>query len=360
MSNDRSLNVSGQITNLGGSNIIEMGFTYSTGSTPLYEAIGDSNNLNWNVDVSNLQVNNLFFATLTGLTSTTEYYVRSYARNGYGLNQSLLPTIHAKTNGISILPTITCYIINMVTLLPQLNFEVGTTTGLIVSGETKMNDETIFTKLDLYQYSQPQPTNPIKTWNGQYLTYTTAGSVSVTFTPTSSNIDSQTMTQTAIYQVGNPNYSITATITANAYFPFLWDLKNSFGVMTTTYFLGSGGGSLGGSTTYFYQDASTVPSSTPSNGKLVENKGDKTFYMYNNSASKRYLAFGYPSSYGNSNYRINDGTWTPSTIIPMTVGTGYIGYSFGIINSWTAPYNIIELDLGVSPSMVTKFDIHFI
>jgi hypothetical protein len=363
MSNDRNLIVVGQITNNGGTSIVEMGFAITASTAPDYCTIPDYYTTpKWNVDVSGLKPDGTFSTTLTGLTSNTNYYVRSYSKNNFGLGQSNLPTLYAKTTGVLIFPVVTCYIINSNTSLPQLNYEIGTTTNIIVSGETVKNDETLFISLNLDQISQPQPPNPIKNWTGYQATYTTASSVSIIFTPTSYNSLSQFMTQTSIYNCGNPNYTITDTKTANAYYPYLWVLKSSSTIMTDNWFAGivPGGGGFGGITTYFYSDASTSPSSLPKNGKLIENKGTKTFIMYNNSTSYQYLAFGYPAAYGDSTYSLNGGTPTVFPSVTKNVGTGPNGGAFGIINSWSnISYRILMLSLGVS-TLPTTFEITFI
>ena len=343
MANDRSLNVSGQITNLGGLDITEIGFAYDTTDNPNYYSTSGIT-----VPLSGLRPNNTFSATITGLTENTSYWVRSYAKNSLGLSQSVLPTMKAKTTGVDNKPTITCNIINMATTLPQLNYEIGTTSNLIVSGETIQNDELIFSTLILEQTSIPQPTNPIKTLSGLQLTYTTAtNNPSIIFTPISSNIDSQQLTQTVTYTCGNPSYDITANVTANAYFPYLWVLKGSLGTFTDNYFAGIVDSGFG-SGTYFYRDASATPTATPSNGKLIEGIGFKTILMSNTSSLKRYLAFGYPASYGNCWYSVvGQGTWQ-TTVESKSVGTGALGYTFGITTGWTIPYNIIKLDIGIS------------
>lgn len=364
MSNNKSFRIYGKVTNTGGLPITEIGFVLVDAGNypPDYNGLTPPN-IKWQTPLSKLNSDGTFSDVITGLTSLTYYYVRSYAKNSLGVSQSSYTTapFGDKTTGIQYLPTVTCYIMN--NGVSQLIYEIGTSNSLTVSGETIQNDETIFINGELNQTSQPSVSNPIRTWTGYQSTYstTTPTPLTVNFIPTKDNLDSQTMTQTVNYYCGSPVYLISATTTAYSYYPFLWVLKDS--IKPSSYYNNF---SFAYAKQYFYKEASSAPNlSAPTNGKLVESKGPKQFLMTPSNASTKYLLLGYPESYGSSWYSLDGVSWTATVASPVlsianyNVDTGPDGNLFGIQNGWSVPYRILQYNFSSYSSVPIYFYLTF-
>ena len=327
----KSIYCKGQIISDGALGITEKGFCYS--DIEFYPILSNSNKL---IIDNPIDIYGFYTGTITGLTQSHKYYINAYAINSSGVSYSdNSRTIQITTTGIGTFPTITAYITSGGIFLPY--YEMGTSTNLIVSGETIKNDETIFNYGELKQTSSPPPPggNTIFTWNGYQSTYSTYPNITVNFSPKSIEPQSWFMIQDVNYYVGSPQYVITSSSRIDSVFPYLWVLKDS--IPLSSYF-----NVTGNPQSYFYKDASMTPNITsPANGKLVESKGDKTFLITPSSASTKYLILGYPAFYGNIQYSISGGPWgTPSNISTQIVNTGWLGYQYGIVNSWNYLYRI--------------------
>lgn len=339
MADDRRLTSLAQITSTGALGITDKGFCYSKTNT--YPTIGDVDCLQWSSIVT-IDPSGYFTDIITGLTQCTDYYVNSYAINSMGISYNPVgTTIKENTGGINNYPTITAYIKNGG--IVQKIFEMGTSNSLVVSGETVKNDETTFINGYVNQTSVPIPSSsPIIYWNGYQSVYCSSpntnpppNNIDIIFLPMYEDPSSWYMKQDAYQICGNPQYTISATTTIDAVFPFLWVLKSSF--QSNSYF-NPGNANL---TNYFYKDSSS--SATYQNGKLVESKGSKSFLMIATTFNK-YLSLGYPSYYGSVQYSIDNGvTWgTPTNVIIKDVNTGWLGNTFGIVNQWIYSYNILQ------------------
>lgn len=347
----RNLYCTGQIQSTGNSSIIDRGFCYST--TESYPTIENSNR--WSVPGSGTY----FYSTITGLTQATYYYINSYAINEIGIDYSdPEDTMYVRTLGISVYPTITCNI-----TYNGLNidlFEMGTTNAFVVSGVINKNDEdeSNFSNGYLNQISSPKANNPIKTWTGYVSTYSTNNPpINVNFVPTSSDIESWTMTQTAYYNIVGPeSYQINGTDNVSSVFPILWILKDSFQSLETYY------NPVSQTFDYFYYQCSSNPNPTkPKNGKIIINKEDFTFQMSVESSSNSYFHLACPVGYGNFTFNVNGGLYIANpNYSNYLVGTGYYGNQFGIINQWMYnnnlgwPYKILKYHFtSYSPTPVT-------
>lgn len=355
----RSLEIYGKIINTGGLSITQIGFILSEVLPPDY---GPSPNIIWCTSLDALKPDYTFTDTVTGLTANTHYYVRSFARNSVGLSMSdyTVKPFEATTTGVVVLPTITCYIMNNNSVY-KVGYEIGTENNLVVSGETTQNDEIIFDEGELNQSSQPPVTNPIKMWDGYQQTYSTLNpAIQVNFLPEANNPSSWSMIQTVSQNCGSPSYEISATATATAYFPFLWVLKSAF--QPASYFYYNWPINYTGD--YFYKNASTTPNGkAPINGKLVDGRGEKHFLMTPSSESLKYLSLGYPASYGNCLFSIDEGSnWIQGSLgylVTREVGTGPAGINFGIIHAWATTYKILQYQFTRLDSMPIPFWIKF-
>ena len=344
MGNYKNLNCSGQITNTGALGIIDKGFCYSKSNG--YPTLLDSV---WSVTAP-LDFNNAFHDVITGLTEATYYYVNAYAINSMGTSYSAIgTTAYVKTSGISNFPTITVSIIN--NGIPQTLFEMGTSSLLTVTGVTTKNDEIIFNGGELKQISSPPPpgTNTILTWPSysgppppthEYI------ATGVTFSPIATDTQSWNMTQTAYDYCGSPQYTITGTTTISSVFPYLWVLKSSY--QNSLYF-----NPHVVTTGYFYYEANSAQSTLPTTGKLIDTKNSETFMMAPYNASHKFLSLGYPASYGDVQYSVDNINWwtpSPSNLITMSVSTGTYGDQFGIVNSWKYNYKILQVEAATTQS----------
>lgn len=342
-----------QIIRTGGQPILTKGFCYS--KTEDFPTLDNSDS--WPV-LTPLDDNNEYSATITDLDPNQYYYVSSYVTNASGIDYSNI-TSGTTTKGVSVLPTLTIYILK--NGIETSIFEMGTENFLVVSGETTKNDETVFNNLKLYQTSVPTVYNPIKTWNGFILKYSTLDSppITVNFSPRHNQQSSWIMTQESIYNCGtSPTYNINAIKSIDAVFPFLWVLKGSY-IINLSYFNPDSP-----TQEYFYYEASSSNPS-PYNGKRIIIKPDKyvpiSFLVTPNTASRQYLHLGYPSYYGDIDYSLDNINWTnPGTMLKVgIVGTGSYGGTFGISNSWTQEYKILGYKFNTLSSTPLNFYIRF-
>jgi hypothetical protein len=352
----RNFDCVSKLSSIGQLGIIDKGFCFSTGVTfPTLAEANWAGSGSWSVGPGGSN-NDEFTANVSGLTEATWYNVTSYAINSMGISYSPAPALYVKTLGITNFPTVTISITN--NRLPQMLYEIGTSNYLIVSGETTKNDETLFINGYLNQTSSPPPTsNPILAWNGYQPTYSTAPTVTVNFLPRANEPSSWSMKQQVFYNCGSPQYTITASTVIDALFPYLWVLKNTYQTLQS-YF----NPTMAFTSNYFYYESSITPNpTTPFNGKLIAPREDQTFRMTPNNASHRFLILGFPSSYGNIQYRINGGSWTtPSYFYDTNVSTGPYGANFGIVTAWTYSYNILQVQFSSYYGAPIPFDIRFV
>lgn len=354
----KNLTCKGKITNTGSLGIIDKGFCYSLTTT--YPTLADSV---WSVTDA-VDPNGNYKGTITGLTQATYYYVNAYAINSMGVSYSAADQIvWIKTTGIVYFPIISVSITN--NGIPQTVYEMGTSSNLVVSGETIKWDETLFTNGYLNQISSPPPpgSNTIMNWTGYQSTYITTPNsnppptnITVNFSPIALDQGSWFMRQEAYYNCGSPQYTINSTITIDAVFPFLWVLKSGYQgqqYFNPTVMVGN---------SYFYYEASVAPNpTTPFNGKLIEKMGDKTIWVTPDNNDHKILVIGYPASYGIIQYSgSTTGGWVNATLQNTLVSTGSGGAQFGIVTPWpTCSYYVLQYQFHNYSNVPIPFYIHF-
>jgi hypothetical protein len=356
----------GVVNNDGGLTITDKGFCYSnTVNNPKKE-----DSLTWYVS----DISNPFMAIITGLTSSTLYYVNAYAVNSLGIDYSNVPK-QVTTYGISIYPVITIYITYQNIVQPI--FEIGTVNSLVVSGETYPNEEeeSNFINGYLNQVNPVPPKNPILQWTGFQSTYSTSDPppLNISFVPLSSNSESWYMKHNVYYNINGDSglYQISGTTKVDGLFPILWILKSGY-VFPQSYWLP--GGSL--TYNYFYYECSKPLSdpTKPEHGKILESHTEwnlsspKTILVCPYDINHIYMILGHPEYYGNIHFRVNNGPWvhTPQNYYPQNVGTGLYGSDFGIQNSWTHgagnegyPFKILAYKFETTYLTPIPFDIYF-
>lgn len=342
----KSINCTGQITNTGGLEITEKGFCYSkTNTNP------DLNDSVWVVPGTVPSTSNgyYFYDTITGLDEATQYWVNSYAINSLGIDYSNI-TQTVITTGIAVHPTVTVNITN--NNLPQVLYEMGTSNFLVITGMTVPNSETLFINGYLNQTSNPQPSNPIKTWTGFQSTYTTASPpISVNFLPRALEPQSWGLTGETFYNCGNPPYIINDKTAIESVFPFLWVMKNNY--QNATYF----------SNSTFYTEASASQNDPyVYNGKVIIKKPAPftpiEFLVTPNDALHKYLILAWPDFYGNAQYSLNPAG--PFISPPYPYGTSTVTTNSTLATPYSYPFKIIQYVFATYSDKPIPFYLQFV
>jgi len=286
---NNSMQVNGKVTDSGSLDITSIGFVYSSSVT--YPTKNQSDCKYLDVNLSKMDDLGNFQDIVTGLTSNTIYYFRSYAENPIGISYSI-ESVSGTTNGITNIPQITFSLCSYITpyYYPQQNFEIGVNYYIVVSGQTIKNDEINFAYGDLRVYYNNY-SSIISVWTGYSNDYMIG---SYNYLPVSENTDNHILTFKTTQWCGiDDYYSVTGSSIANACYPFLWVMKSES--KNADYFKAKNGN-------YFYKDASL------NNGKLIEKITGETTMVFSLKLVEpnNYLIFGYLDSY-NKDYNVSFG-----------------------------------------------------
>lgn len=348
----KSINCKGIVVNDGELEITNKGFCYS--HTNNYPTLSDSSV--WVVSEDLLE-DGTFNAVITGLTEATLYYVNSYAINSLGTDYSNT-SMSVTTNGLSTYPVITIGITH--NGLYKNIYEIGTTNMVVVTGDTTRNDETVFNNGWINQTSNPQPLNPIRSWSGWLEKYNTSypPQTLINFSPVDINELSWSMTQESFYNCGNSPYIISASITIEAIFPFLWVLKNQI-MPAGSYF--NPNSPVGNN--YFYYESSYINLSYY-NGKKIQKKPlpyEELEFLVTPSSTYKFFQLGFSSSYGD---KIQYKDWATNAWIPA--GGQYSNFLQTTVNTnsypgidWSYSYNIFRYMFTVYSASPRQFFIRF-